>query len=50
MKTQRLPLAAALSALLLCAALPTAMPREAKAQKESPIAVQMYTLRSMPTL
>ncbi|KXU37710.1 xylose isomerase [Cephaloticoccus primus] len=50
MKIQRLPLAAALSALLLCAALPTAMTREAKAQKESPIAVQMYTLRSMPTL
>jgi len=49
MKKQRLSLAT-LCSLLLCAALPAAARQSVKPQNESPIAVQMYTLRSMPTL
>jgi len=49
MKKKRLSLAT-LCALLLCTVLPAAAPQSAPSQNESPIAVQMYTLRSMPTL
>jgi len=49
MKKQYLPLAA-LCALLFCTASPAAAPQSEKSQHESPIAVQMYTLRSIPVL
>jgi len=49
MKTHSL-LLTTLCALLFCVASPAAASRDAKTLHGSPIAVQMYTLRSMPTL